>query len=91
MSIQLEAITVRPNSYFTNYNEMLSFLDKEKDDVNKVLVYFKRRDKSLEEYQIMNLNQRFNFPASCKIMNKNGESKTYNFDYSSIEDMLIYN
>ena len=87
MLSEQESMSVKPIYYFNKYLDMLSFLEIELETVNKVVVYFRRRDKSLEECTILNLREKYNFPFFCKILLKSGESKLFTFDYSKLEEI----
>lgn len=89
MQSELETVNVRPTLFFNSYIDMLPFLHIELEAVDKITVYFKRRDRSLEECVVLNFNEKFNFPVQCKIETKSktkNETKMYIFDYSKLED-----
>lgn len=87
MLSEQRSMSVKPTYYFNTYLDMLSFIGIEEENVDNVIVYFIKRDKSLEEYIIGNLRDKYNFPFFCKIILKNSESKLFTFDYSKIEDI----
>jgi hypothetical protein len=85
MLSELETVSVKPTQYFGNYFDMLSFLNIEAENVDKITLYFKRKGGSFEIAPLLNLKEKFNFPPSCKIITKDKKTQLYKFDYSYLE------
>ena len=85
MQSEQKAIIVKPNYYFENYYDMLSFLNIEEKEVDKLFVYFKRRGGTFEKSEMRNLSSKYNFPPNCQLLKKDRTDKLYKFDYSKLE------
>lgn len=81
-----KTIIVKPTQYFNNYFDMLSFLNIEVENVDKITLYFKRKGGSFETVPLLNFKQKYNFPPSCKIITNDNKTLLYQFDYSILEE-----
>jgi hypothetical protein len=80
---------IKPNYIFNNYYDLLNYLKINNNDITDITVYFKRKNKTFEQYKIKYLKEIFPFPSYCILTFNNKNTKEYHFNYTLIEDFPI--